>query len=137
MVRMRRARGLGRLLSALATAVRHTWKARVVERERPNIASVSRSLEHTQNASIGQHIASNAHRRRRADRARSTSSSGDIASSAVAATDAGNGIGERHCAAFRGLLISGRQWSGGDGGLEQTSKKRMVEVLDSFPTVPI
>lgn len=32
-----------------------------------------------------------------------------------------------------------RVWSGGESGLvlEEASKKRMVEVLNSFPTVPI
>ena len=36
-----------------------------------------------------------------------------------------------------GGLMASRWRSDGDGSVRQTSKKRKVEVLDSFPTVPI
>jgi hypothetical protein len=121
MVRMRGARALGRLLPALTRAIRHTGQTRAVEGERSNIASVSCGLEHAQNASISHHVDANTRWWRRAKRTRGTSRSRNIASSAVAATNAAHGIGERHSAAFLSLLSSERQWSG--GGLEQTSKK--------------
>jgi hypothetical protein len=128
---MRRARGLGGLLPALARAVRHTRQTRAVEGERSNIASVSSGLEHAQDASISHHVDADTSWRRRAKRPGGTSRSRDIASSAVAATDAGDGIGERHCAAFLSLLSSERQCSG--GGLEQASKKigRSTEQLSN------
>jgi len=132
------------MLSTLTRTVGHAWETRIVERQCSNVTCVGGGLEHAQNAGISQHVDACTHWRRGADRARSTSCRRDIASSAVAAADTGDGVGERHCAAFQGVLISERmrasasRWrSGGDGSVRQPSKKRMVEVLDSFPTVPI
>lgn len=99
-VRMRRPRSLALLLSALTRTVRHAGQASAVERQCSDITSVRRGFQHAQDASVGQRVGTGTHWRGGADGARGSSGGGDIAGPAVAATDAGNGIGERHCAAF-------------------------------------